>query len=165
MVSGEATNTNFIIFDLTRPGLEPTIYRTWGKHANHYATDAVLKIWRFPKVVIMKIYNFIIKEEKLVYCQLTALLSCFVINLYSFQQELFEIWLFTLNSCTSFISNFLAKLKWKKITLKYSALNFKLKWSYWCTLKKNVMLHSSSKMTGITISRDFIKWLKIVYKI
>jgi hypothetical protein len=39
---GEATNTNFIVFVLTRPGLEPTIYRTRGKHANHYATDAVL---------------------------------------------------------------------------------------------------------------------------
>ena len=41
-VSGEATNTNFIIFGLTRPGLEPTIYRTRGEHANHYTTDAVL---------------------------------------------------------------------------------------------------------------------------
>ena len=30
---------NFIV--LTRPGLEPTIYRTRGEHANHYATDAV----------------------------------------------------------------------------------------------------------------------------
>jgi hypothetical protein len=28
-------------FDPTR--LEPTIYRTQGKHANHYATDAVGK--------------------------------------------------------------------------------------------------------------------------
>ena len=34
MLSGEATNTNFIFFCLTRPGLEPTIYRTWGEHAN-----------------------------------------------------------------------------------------------------------------------------------
>jgi hypothetical protein len=42
MLSEEATNTNFIIFGLTRPGLEPTIYRTRGEHANHYATDAVL---------------------------------------------------------------------------------------------------------------------------
>jgi hypothetical protein len=32
---------NFIVFVLTRPGLEPTIYRTRGEHANHYATDAV----------------------------------------------------------------------------------------------------------------------------
>jgi hypothetical protein len=41
MFSGEATNTNLIVFGLTRPGLEPTIYHTRGEHANHYATDAV----------------------------------------------------------------------------------------------------------------------------
>ena len=41
MLSGQATNINFIGFGLTRPGLEPTIYRTRGEHANHYATDAV----------------------------------------------------------------------------------------------------------------------------
>jgi len=28
VLSGEATHTNFIVFCLTRPGLEPTIYRT-----------------------------------------------------------------------------------------------------------------------------------------
>ena len=28
MLSGEVTNTNFIVFGLTRPGLEPTIYRS-----------------------------------------------------------------------------------------------------------------------------------------
>jgi hypothetical protein len=39
VLSGEATNTNFIVFDLTRPGLEPTIYHTRGEHVNHYATD------------------------------------------------------------------------------------------------------------------------------
>ena len=41
VLRGEATNTNFIVFGLTRPELEPTICRTRGKHANHYATDAV----------------------------------------------------------------------------------------------------------------------------
>jgi hypothetical protein len=41
--SGEATKTNFIVFGLTRFGLKPTIYRTQGKHANHYTTDAVQK--------------------------------------------------------------------------------------------------------------------------
>ena len=35
--SGEATNTNFIIFGLTRSGLEPTIYHYY----YHYTTDAV----------------------------------------------------------------------------------------------------------------------------
>ena len=37
MLSGEATNTNFIVFGLTRPGLEPMIYRTREEHAYHYA--------------------------------------------------------------------------------------------------------------------------------
>jgi hypothetical protein len=41
MLSREATNTNFIVFGLIRSGLEPTIYCTQGKHANHYTTDAV----------------------------------------------------------------------------------------------------------------------------
>ena len=35
MLSGETTNTNFTVFGLTRSELEPTIYRTRGKHANH----------------------------------------------------------------------------------------------------------------------------------
>jgi hypothetical protein len=33
-----------IVFGLTRPGLEPTIYRTRGEHANDYATDAVCRL-------------------------------------------------------------------------------------------------------------------------
>ena len=41
MLSGETTNTNFIVFDLTPSGLEPTIYHIRGEHANHYAIDAV----------------------------------------------------------------------------------------------------------------------------
>ena len=45
MLSGEATNPNFVVFGLARPGFEPTIYRTRGEHANHYATDAVMIIF------------------------------------------------------------------------------------------------------------------------
>jgi hypothetical protein len=41
VLSGEVTNTNLMVFFVTRPRLETTIYRTWGEHANHYATDAV----------------------------------------------------------------------------------------------------------------------------
>jgi len=37
VISGEATNTNFIILGLTRSDLELTIYRTRGEHTNHYA--------------------------------------------------------------------------------------------------------------------------------
>ena len=42
MHSVEATNSNFIVFGLTRSGLEPTIYCTRG--TNHYTTNAVLSI-------------------------------------------------------------------------------------------------------------------------
>jgi hypothetical protein len=38
----EATNTNFIVFGLTRRGLEPTINSTRGEHANHYTADVVI---------------------------------------------------------------------------------------------------------------------------
>jgi hypothetical protein len=41
MLSGEATNTNLLVFGLTGAELEPTIYHTRGEHANHYTTDAV----------------------------------------------------------------------------------------------------------------------------
>ena len=39
VLRGAATNTNFIVFGLTRWVLEPTIYHTQGGHANHYTTD------------------------------------------------------------------------------------------------------------------------------
>ena len=42
MLSGEATNTDFIVFGLNRPGLEPTIYRTGGEKATHYTTGAAV---------------------------------------------------------------------------------------------------------------------------
>jgi len=45
MLSGEATNTNFIDFGLTQSGLKSTVYRTQGEHTNRYTTDAVWKIW------------------------------------------------------------------------------------------------------------------------
>jgi hypothetical protein len=34
MLSEKAANTNAIVFGLTGPGLDPTIYRTLGEHAN-----------------------------------------------------------------------------------------------------------------------------------
>jgi hypothetical protein len=42
VLSGEATHTNCIVFGLTRPGLQTTIYRTLGEHVNRYATDDVV---------------------------------------------------------------------------------------------------------------------------
>ena len=55
MLSRKTTNTNFIVFGLTRSGLEPTIYCTRGEHANHYTSDAVIvggKRVKIPKGVI-----------------------------------------------------------------------------------------------------------------
>jgi hypothetical protein len=46
VLSGEATNTHFKVFGLTRPGLELMIYRTRGKYVYHYATDVVLISWK-----------------------------------------------------------------------------------------------------------------------
>ena len=57
MLCEEATNTNFIVFGLTRPVLEPTIYRTRDEQANRYAIDVVLDdLVLFNKIVDMK-YN------------------------------------------------------------------------------------------------------------
>ena len=39
MLSGEATNTKFIVFGLNRH--QPTIYHTQSEHANHYTKDVV----------------------------------------------------------------------------------------------------------------------------
>ena len=39
LLYGEASNTNFNVFDFTRPGIEPTTFR---EHANHYTTEANL---------------------------------------------------------------------------------------------------------------------------
>jgi hypothetical protein len=41
MPSGDTTNTNYIVFGLTRLGLEHTTYHTPGEHGNHYTIDAV----------------------------------------------------------------------------------------------------------------------------
>ena len=48
-LSGEtATNTSLIVFSLTRPGLEPTIYCARGEHANHCTTDALRQMLIIP---------------------------------------------------------------------------------------------------------------------
>jgi hypothetical protein len=39
LLSGEAANTSFIVFGVTRPAIKPTIYR---EYANHYTTDLVI---------------------------------------------------------------------------------------------------------------------------
>ena len=41
LLSGEATHTNFKVFDLIRLQLNIKIYHTQGKDTNHYLTDVV----------------------------------------------------------------------------------------------------------------------------
>ena len=41
MLCGELENTNFIVYTLTKPGMELTIYDTRGNHANHYTTEEI----------------------------------------------------------------------------------------------------------------------------
>ena len=54
--SGEATDASFIVFGLTRPGLEHTIYRIRNEHANHYTTNAVyFELWRLDKKTVRNI--------------------------------------------------------------------------------------------------------------
>ena len=40
----EKKQIQITVFVITRPGLEPMIYRTWGQHAKQYATDAVFVV-------------------------------------------------------------------------------------------------------------------------
>ena len=57
MLSGEETHTKFIVFGVTRPGLEPTNYRTRGEHANHYGTDAVRVLRDKKHETTYELYN------------------------------------------------------------------------------------------------------------
>ena len=45
VLSGEAGNTNFNVFVLTRLGMEITTFRTRGEHAHHYTTEEVLSVF------------------------------------------------------------------------------------------------------------------------
>ena len=55
---------NFIVFGLTRSGLEHTIYRTRDEHANHCTTDAVrTALEESVTMFILKISNSIFHEN------------------------------------------------------------------------------------------------------
>ena len=57
MLSRKAINTNFIAFGWTRQGLEPTIYHTWGIHANHYTTDVAFILQKKDDIMISQWRN------------------------------------------------------------------------------------------------------------
>ena len=70
MHSEEATNTNFIVFGLTRPGLEPTIYRTRGERTNHYATNEVTNYMQFTLTSTNILYKAFQIFELVKHCSL-----------------------------------------------------------------------------------------------
>jgi hypothetical protein len=67
MLSGEETNTKFIVLGLTQSGLEPMIYCTRGKHANHYSTDVVIYIIDTNIIYIVDIYIIYIVDTNIIY--------------------------------------------------------------------------------------------------
>jgi hypothetical protein len=67
MLSGEAANINFTVFDLTRSRLKPTNYCTQGEHANHYTINVVL-------LLFMIIINDIMMERYF-YCWIVVSVS------------------------------------------------------------------------------------------
>ena len=53
VLSKETANTNFNVFDLTQPGIDPTTFCT-SEYANHYTTEALLNAMCFkPKTYSM----------------------------------------------------------------------------------------------------------------
>ena len=61
-----ASNTNFIVFGLTRPKLELKIYQTWGEHAYHYTTDEVIS-YIFAGYIRMKCEEYWQRNEMLIF--------------------------------------------------------------------------------------------------
>ena len=70
MLSGETTNSNFIVSGLGSK--KSTIYHTRGEHANHYTSDAVANIHCATKVFKKK------EEKKYKKCILKVSDYCFI---------------------------------------------------------------------------------------
>ena len=73
----KTTDTNFIVFDLIRSGLEPTIYRIRGEHANHYTIDAVFQKNIEIKCLIEQLENILFSIlKRLFFNLLKSIKSC-----------------------------------------------------------------------------------------
>ena len=58
MLSGEATNVNFIVCCHTRQKLEPTFYRTRSEQSTHYTNNVVGKQNMMAEKLPLAVYNF-----------------------------------------------------------------------------------------------------------
>jgi len=97
MISGEATNTNFKVFGLTRLGLESMIYRTQGKHANHNTTDAVNS--KYITNTDKPNENVQIIYYQLFFCLFGLLRYCFLFRCTHIQTALHTWYTFTFKYC------------------------------------------------------------------
>jgi hypothetical protein len=67
MLSGEATNTNFIVFGLTQLGFEPIIYHTWGQPLHHqcvYKKKAFYDIMYTICILFQPCYTFVPAKDE-----------------------------------------------------------------------------------------------------
>jgi hypothetical protein len=72
VLSGEAANTNFTVFGLTGPGIEPKISHTRSEQSNHYTTDLslTLTVICYIKMSLLSIdSDFLYKDELALYRQ------------------------------------------------------------------------------------------------
>jgi hypothetical protein len=92
-----ASNTNFIVFGLTRPKLELKIYQTWGEHAYHYTTDEVIS-YIFAGYIRMKCEEYWQRNEMLIF-------DIFVRNIFSINVLHFFVYLLEDELKLTLISN------------------------------------------------------------
>ena len=59
MPSGQATNTNFIVFGLTQSGQQLTVYGNRGEHATHYTTDAVYPLHNYNPLFVGRLMSYL----------------------------------------------------------------------------------------------------------
>jgi hypothetical protein len=94
--SGETKITNFIVFGLTRSGLEPTR----GEHANHYTTDAV-SLHR----IISKYTNTIYDGRRTCWCTIQITDQFYIFQLTCLRQYITIMWYLASLSRSVFMTN------------------------------------------------------------
>jgi hypothetical protein len=72
MLNGEAKNTNFKVFDLTRLGLEHMIYHNRGELDNYYTTYRIQLVLT-PKFPSIPVIDYIVIKEFASYGELLVL--------------------------------------------------------------------------------------------
>ena len=94
MLREEAANINFIVFSLSQPGFEPTIYHTIGVHTNHYTTDAVLYNFNTKWIKGLQIHKLNRKLKYFRQCDILFWYKTIKLHVYPFRSNFFYLTLF-----------------------------------------------------------------------